>query len=508
MMQQDFLNDNEAELNWIEIKNLQPVSLNEIPVLGIDNLMSQIVEKIKSGNRLVQFFGSKGSNNILLYVILADDSFSKIYLTSSEFKNEKNYRSITSEIPSAHLFEREFYEEFGIKPDGHPWLKPVRKGIAGINSEEKKYEFFSMEGEEVHEVGVGPIHAGVIEPGHFRFSCHGEKVYHLEIELGFQHRDVENLFVAKANNPIYMIKLAESIAGDTVIGHAGTFVRAVESLSEINVSRRTKYIRSAMLEMERIANHLGDLAALSNDVAYLTGNSTFGALRTKIINSTMSICGNRFGRGQFSYGGINFDLTSQLKDEILSLVNRLNDDAALASEILFSSASVMERFEKTGVVQKNSASDIGMVGPAARASGLPVDVRSDHPFEAYEYFPFHKLTLDSGDVFSRAYIRFIEIQQSIQIINELIQNLPEGDFSKKAAPLNPNSFVVSMTEGWRGEISHSLITDEMGKIKLIKIKDPSFNNWFGLALAVRNEGISDFPLCNKSFNLSYCGFDL
>ncbi len=494
--------------NWIEIKNLQPVYLKDIPVLPIDDLRSQLIEKVRNEKRLVQLFGKKDSDKIILYAIAADDNNSKLFLTSSKFMKEGSYNSITTELPSTHLFEREFYEEFGIKPAGHPWLKPVRKGIAGINNAENKYEFFSMKGEEVHEVGVGPIHAGVIEPGHFRFSCHGEKVYHLEIELGFQHRGVENLFIEKKDHPVYLIKLAESIAGDSVIGHAGTFVRAMESLAGLNVSRRTKYIRSAMLELERIGNHLGDLASLSNDVAYLTGNAAFGALRTKIINSTMAICGNRFGRGMLNYGSINFDLSAELRDKILSAINQLNDDAAVAAEVLFSSASVMERFEKTGIVNKKTAAEIGMVGPAARASGLSIDVRSDHPFESYEFFPFHKLTMEHGDVFSRSYIRFIEIQQSIKIINELLENLPESDSPKGISSLQQDSLVISISEGWRGEIAHSLITDNLGKIAHLKIKDPSFNNWYGLALAVRNEGISDFPLCNKSFNLSYCGFDL
>jgi Ni,Fe-hydrogenase III large subunit len=305
-----------------------------------------------------------------------------------------------------------------------------------------------------------------------------------------------------------MLKLAESIAGDTMLGHSGTFVRSMESLAYSAVSKRAKFIRTVMLELERIANHLGDLSALSNDVAYLTGNAVFGALRTKIINASMLVCGSRFGRSLTAYGGVNFDINNGVKEKLSSTVNQLSDEVSLAAEVLFTSASVMERFEKTGIVEKDAAAGIGMVGPAARASGVSIDVRSDHPFESYEYFPFHKLTLNSGDVFARAYIRFVEIQQSVKIINELLENLPPGEFKIDLPDLKPESMVVSLTEGWRGEISHAILTDNSGRLKRIKIKDPSFNNWFGLALAVRDEGISDFPLCNKSFNLSYCGFDL
>ncbi len=178
-------------MNWIQIKNLQTVSLSDIPILPIDELQLQLIEQIKTGRRLVQFFGDNVEDGVILYVIVSDDNSSRLFAASAKFTKEKSYQSVSPDVPSAHLFEREFFEEFGITPEGHPWLKPVRKGIAGINSDETPYNFFSMIGEEVHEVGVGPIHAGVIEPGHFRFSCHGEKVYHLEIELGFQHRGVE-----------------------------------------------------------------------------------------------------------------------------------------------------------------------------------------------------------------------------------------------------------------------------------------------------------------------------
>ena len=495
-------------MNWVEMRNLKPVPLGEIPVHSIEELRRHVIESVGAGNRLVHFFGDRTDSGVTVYAVLADDNASRLYIASSYLQDKKSFDSVTPEIPAAHLFERELYEEFGIEPAGHPWLKPLRKGIPGIDLSEDQYQFFGMKGDEIHEVGVGPIHAGVIEPGHFRFSCHGEKVYQLEIKLGFQHRGVEGLFVRNVSHPIYLEKLAESVVGDTVIGHAGGFIRAFESLAGTAVPRRAKVIRTVALELERIAVHLGDLSALSGDVAYLTGNSVFGALRTKVINTTMAICGNRFGRGLMKLGGVDFDITAGLHDQILSTIDKLEDDVALASEVLFSSASVLERFEKTGVVSRETAAAIGMVGPAARSSGVPVDVRSDHPFGGFEFLPVHKLTLPGGDVFARAYIRFIEIQQSIKIIREQLGGLAEGKIRQTTGSLRPDSLVISLTEGWRGEIAYVLITDSEAKIRRVKIKDPSFNNWFALSLAVRGEGISDFPLCNKSFNLSYCGFDL
>ncbi|MCL5031211.1 MAG: NADH-quinone oxidoreductase subunit C [Bacteroidetes bacterium] len=493
---------------WTEIKNLQSVSLKEIPNLEFHKLREQIVEMISKGCRLIQFFGEKINSGVILYVVLADDEQSKLFIASSNFNDGDSFDSITPEFKSFHLFEREFYEQFGIKPQGHPWLKPVRKGIAGISKEEIPYEFFKMIGEEVHEVGVGPIHAGIIEPGHFRFSCHGEQIHHLEIELGFQHRGIEELFIRNKNNPVYLLKLSESIAGDTVVGHAGTFARAIESLSENNISRRAMVIRTIALELERIGIHLGDLSALSGDVAYLTGNAAFGALRTKVINTTLAICGSRFGHGMIAVGGVNYDISSELKEKILDTINKLEEDVEIAAEVLFSSASVLARFEKTGIITNEIAKEIGMVGPAARASGVAIDIRSDHPFGGFSLFPVHKLTLKSGDVFARAYIRYIEITQSIKIIKEQLETFSEGELKKTSSELKPNHFVISLAEGWRGEISHTAITDENGRLRKYKIKDPSFNNWLAVALSVKNNGVSDFPLCNKSFNLSYSGFDL
>ena len=495
-------------MNWCEIKNLQSVSLDEIPRLEFAELRKQIIQKILKGYRVVQFFGDKEMNSVILYVVLADDEQSKLFVAASIFEEGGTFESITPEVKAFHLFEREFYEQFGIKPEGHPWLKPVRKGIAGVSSEEIQYEFFKMEGEEVHEVGVGPIHAGIIEPGHFRFSCHGEQIHNLEIELGFQHRGIENLFLKNKSKPEFLLKLSESIAGDTVIGHAGTFARAIESLGNIDVSRRAIVIRTIALEMERIAIHLGDLSALAGDVAYLTGNAAFGAMRTKIINSTMSICGSRLGHALIAIGGVNYDINIELGENIFQTLTLLEKDVELAAEVLFSSASVLARFEKTGVVSLETAKQVGLVGPAARACGAALDVRNDHPYDGFALFPVHKFTLKSGDVFARAYIRYVEIIQSIKIIKELLESTMEGELKKTTSKLLPNKFVVSMSEGWRGEIVHASITDKAGQLKKYKIKDPSFNNWIAVALSVRNNGISDFPLCNKSFNLSYSGFDL
>ncbi|RPH99104.1 MAG: hydrogenase, partial [Calditrichaeota bacterium] len=344
------------------IKNLQPIAIEHIPCLPIDDLREKLVEDMATGKRVVQFFGDSVRDRINLYVVMADDAASTLSIMKTDFTANSGYAALTPLMPAFHMFEREFFEQYGIEPAGHPWLKPVRRGIAGISTEEKPYSFFNMAGDQIHEVGVGPIHAGVIEPGHFRFACFGEDIHHLEIQLGFQHRGVESLFIHHQHRPSYLLHLAESIAGDTVIGHTTAFISAMEALRGILISRRAQLIRSLMLELERIGNHIGDLSALANDIAYLTGNAVFGALRTKVINTSLSICGSRFGRGMIEYGGVNFDLDDRLIGEIKANLIKIEQDVDLASEVLFSSPSVLARFEKTGVVSQQTAKAIGLVG--------------------------------------------------------------------------------------------------------------------------------------------------
>jgi len=420
----------------------------------------------------------------------------------------QHYRSLTPELPQAHMFEREFFEETGIEPIGHPWLKGVRFSALrpDKNSTMESYKFFKMEGDEVHEVGVGPVHAGIIEPGHFRFMCHGERVYHLEMQLGYQHRGVEGLFVKHGNK--FAPHLAESIAGDTVVGHALAYCSLMEALSWTEVSKRAHAIRGAALELERAAMHTGDLSAICSDIAYLPGNAVFGANRTTLINTSMLISGSRFGRGLLRPGGVVYDISPETAGIVKKNITDAYENIRIMAETMFSSSSVLSRIQQTGILEKQTAIDAGVIGFAARASGVALDSRSDHPYGIYNYMPIHKLTMDTGDVFARSYLRYMEITQSIELIKEIMDNMPSGELMMELGVLQPDSFSVSIAEGWRGAIVHAAITDKKGDISRYKIKDPSFNNWYGLALSLRHDGISDFPVINKSFNLSYCGNDL
>lgn len=494
---------------FLTAKNNRSVSIGDIPLINENDFRNTILNMINDGKRIVSYFGYKNNSKITVYAVLCDDENSKIIITSTIFEKDR-YLSMSNEIPSIQLFERELYEEFGIYPENHPWLKPVRYPSQRVNKETeiKDYPFFSMTGEEVHEVAVGPIHAGIIEPGHFRFMCHGEKVYNLEIQLGYQHRNIENLFLEDCNIN-RKISLAESICGDSVIGHTMCFANGIESLMGITIPRKAMIIRGLSAELERIAIHIGDLGAISNDIAYLIGNSNYGATRTIVINTLLEICGSRFGRGLIGIGKVNFDIAPHLKETIINNLKKTEKNIDIISETLFSSPSVLSRLDGIGAVDYQTAQKIGLVGFTGRASGIKNDVRTEHPYGVYIYHPVYSTTLKTGDVFARAYIRYIEIKQSINYVRELLENIREEDeIIAKQNNLSRKSMVVSMVEGWRGEIVHCIITDSSGNISRYKIKDPSFNNWQGLEQALRNNLISDFPLCNKSFNLSYCGFDL
>ncbi len=490
-------------MNWLKTKNNTKLNLSDIPELRMGDLRKEIISLNK---RPVAFFGKDwGLGRVKLFVVLADDKAGELYVSSALFAaDEKAYECITNEIPSFHIFEREFYEDFGIEPLNHPWLKPVRRN-------QDKYPFFEMQGEEVHQVGVGPIHAGVIEPGHFRFMCNGETVYHLEIMLGYQHRGVEELMLTQPSN-----QLAESVCGDSVIAYNTAFSQVMELLKGVNVSDKAQLIRKLALEMERAAIHIGDLGAIAGDIAYLMGASVFGVTRTLVINTMLEFSGSRFGRGLITTGGVNFDLDDEKIERAIKTFAKVEKDVDRMAKTMLKNSTVMSRLEKTGTISTERAIEAGFVGMAARAAGVELDSRFDFPDKWIKELDIENKPFNGvGDVNSRFKLRYKEVMQSLSIIRKIFEKLKEF----KNEPINcgyevmnkenaKDAFVISIVEGWRGEVVHIALTDGSGALSKYKIKDPSFNNWFVLALAVRNNGISDFPLCNKSFNLSYCGNDL
>lgn len=504
-------------MKGVDIRNGGVVRRSQIPLLSVADFRGWIADRVKKGARIASLFGESNDERLHLFAILANDLTGKISIARTAI-TEEAFPSMTPEVPQAQLFEREIAEQYGVIPEGHPWFKPVRfhhsyrpgHDAWGRSTDSAILpgvaDFFQVQGEEVHEVAVGPVHAGVIEPGHFRFQCHGEHVFHLEIALGYQHRGIERAIQGGPHRRT-MFQM-ETIAGDTTIGHALAYCQAVEALSGTPVTARAQAIRGIALELERLANHTGDLGALAGDVAYLPTASYCGRLRGDFLNMTAAICGSRFGRGLLRPGGVGFDLQSSEVDSLRKRLVTAMKEVKEAVQLLWETPTVMERFENTGRVSAEDALAIGLVGPAARACGLARDVRHDYPSGIFRFAHVPVMTSHYGDVNSRAFVRWLEIQQSAQFILHQLENLPQTAIRNDQRPLQGDSISVTLVEGWRGEICHVAGTDEAGRFRRYKITDPSFHNWFGLALALRDGQISDFPLCNKSFNLSYCGHDL
>jgi Ni,Fe-hydrogenase III large subunit len=482
--------------------NASKVPWAAIPVFSATKLVRLTGEMIQAGARLCAWFGVPDHDETTLVAVLAKDDESLLAVARSE-PVRGTYPSLTVSHPQAHLFEREVWEQHGLVPAGHPWLKPVRRadGNAPANA-----PFFRMDGGEVHEVAVGPVHAGVIEPGHFRFQCVGEEVMNLEIALGYQHRGIEEA-LADGPHPATVFQM-EAVAGDASIAHATAHAMAMEALGGTEAPLRAQWLRAIALELERLATHTGDLGALAEDVAFLPTSSACGKIRGDFLNLTALLCGNRFGRGLVRPGGCLKDLEP---DRLRTLTERLKThlaDVEQAISWFWDAASVRVRFRDVGVVHPAQAEDIGLVGPCARACGLVRDVRFDHPAGWHRFSQTPVAVWPSGDIFARARVRALEVERSGRYLLEQLAIPVEGAIRTEPAAPQPDALAVALVESWRGEVCHVAVTNHLGRYRRYKVTDPSFHNWTGMVLALRGTAISDFPICNKSFNLSYCGFDL
>jgi Ni,Fe-hydrogenase III large subunit/Ni,Fe-hydrogenase III component G len=459
----------------------------------------------------------------LYYLFSLADDGSWVILMTELAANDRLYRSITPHVHAAKWYEREIRDMFGLIAEGHPdlrrlvrhehWPKgthPLKKEFPWntvLERRQGEYAFRHIEGEGVFEVPVGPIHAGIIESGHFRFSVAGEPIMQLEIRHFWKHRGVEKLF--ENLSLVNGAALAEKVSGDTAFGHSLCYCQAVETLMGIEAPPRARYLRTLFLELERLHNHIGDVGAICNDTAYAVAHAHCGRMKERIMQLNDRLTGSRFLRGVNVVGGVTVDVRRGLLDAVVRELDEIEEDFGEVTQILFANASLADRLETTGVLKERTAWDHAVVGVAGRASNINRDIRRDHPFAAYKDLALKVPVYHYGDVRSRMRVRIDEIHETMSLIRQVRKGLPGGPIAGTDLPLpSPGEWALSAVEGWRGEILYMVMAGTDGRIHRCKVRDPSFVNWPAIQLAVLGNIIPDFPLINKSFNLSYAGTDL
>jgi Ni,Fe-hydrogenase III large subunit len=434
--------------------------------------------------------------------------------------DDPRFPSLATLCYPASRYEREIRDLFGLHPVGHPDLRPlVRHGFwpeqyhpllkdaappGEFADDGSPFPFLRVEGEGVYEIPVGPVHAGIIEPGHFRFSVDGETILDMKSRLYFTHKGTEKLFEGKL--PEEALPLSERISGDTAVGHSMAFCQAVEALSETEVPPRARFLRTVLLEMERLANHVADFGMIASDTGFALAHAHAYRIREGLFRLNKALTGHRLLRGLIVPGGVSRDISGDVP--LLPELDRVSRDFEELVAICLTNSMLRDRLRGAGRLERETARDQGVLGVVARASGIDRDVRRDHPFAAYSELPFRVIVEETGDVQARAFVRIGEFRESVGLIRQALKRMPGGGLRSLPLPLPPRRSAFGLVEGWRGAVLHWIQSDGAGHLHRVKVKDPSFVNWRALSYALRGNIVPDFPLCNKSFNLSYSGNDL
>jgi Ni,Fe-hydrogenase III large subunit/Ni,Fe-hydrogenase III component G len=432
-----------------------------------------------------------------------------------------SFTSLAAEFPSVNWQEREIQDWFGLEAVGHPnprrvalhdnWpdVHPLRKNFPLDTVlppfEGERHVYRPAIGEGVFHILVGPVHAGIIEPGHFNFTVAGEPILYLQLRMFYTHKGTEKLFenftIPRA------VFLAESVSGDSAFSHGTAFCRAIEAAAEIEVPARAQFLRTILLELERVANHVADTGAIANDVGFVIANAHAGRVRELVLDLCETLTGSRLLRGMVAVGGVRRDWQKAQVEAIESTLKIVEREFCDLVTIIQSSNSTRERLEHTGILRPVKAQMLGIVGVAGRASGIDLDVRRDHPYEAYRHLPITVPVYQAGDVRHRLQVRIDEVAESIQIVRAAVARLPEGSYRAPTQRIPSGRCALSAVEGWRGEILYWVRTGDDNHLERCKIKDPSLNNWPALVEAMEGNIVADFPVINKSFNMSYSGTD-
>ncbi len=462
----------------------------------------------------------KESGNFVIYCVFVDSKNSQWVIVSMDVLQENpSFSTLAKSMHSASLFEREIWEMFGIVPIGNPDLRrlnlhdevwpqgnyPLRKDFQKVQAGDlSAYKLKRVEGEGVFEVPVGPVHAGIIGPGHFRFSVAGEPIINLEIRLGFTHRGAEKLFESKSY--LDAIRLSECVSGDSSFAHSLSFANAIEKISEVKVPRKAAYVRGIFLELERMYNHVNDIGGIAIDVGFSFPSGYAAIIKESILQLNEKLTGSRYLKKVNVAGGTLVDIDETKKHILLESLKKIRHDFNQLVKMLNASVSFMDRVDTTGVLKRKTAEDLGVIGLVARACGIPTDLRKY--FQGiYKEAKFKMSIQESGDVLARLRVRISEFEESCRLIKEFAQKLVKDEQVRVNAELKGGS-ALGFSEGWRGPVLYWVKTNSAGAIERCKIVDASFRNWQGLSYAVLGNIIPDFPLCNKSFDLSYSGNDL
>jgi Ni,Fe-hydrogenase III large subunit/Ni,Fe-hydrogenase III component G len=437
---------------------------------------------------------------------------------------EPSYPSIAAKHPVANWFEREVMDFFGLAPVGHPnparvalhddWPEgawALRKDFPYDRAVQRApgdfHPFRPVTGEGVFQVPVGPVHAGIIEPGHFRFGVAGEPVLYLQLRLFYVHKGIEKRFEHLPWR--HGLLLAESISGDTAVGHALAYAHAIERLADVTVPPRARALRVVLLELERVYNHTADIGALATDVAFLVPASRAQAMREGLVRLQDHLFGTRLLRGTIALGGVKRDLLPEGRNLLRTHLRTFEKEFDSLITLLVDSGTFTDRIDGTGILSNQAARDLGIVGVAARASGVDADFRRDHPHDDdYDGVRFEVPVEEGGDARARLMVRAREVEQSLSILHQVLDRLPDTPLvTPLPERLPPRSSALGWVEAWRGPCTHWVATDEKGGIARVKVTDPSSLNWPGLIQAIPGNIIPDFPVINKSFNFSYSGND-
>lgn len=473
-----------------------------------------------AGARLVALWGMEGTGGPSVHAAYAEAD--RLLWVELMLDASRRFPELASVFPCATRMQRAVADMSGLQADGardsRPWLDhglwaglaPLAAGSTptgeSLETLPADYAFVRVEGDGVHEIPVGPVHAGIIEPGHFRFSVVGEKVLRLEERLGYTHKGVERRFTELA--PLDAHRLAGRVSGDSTVAFAWAYCMALESAAESQIPERAQWLRALMLERERVANHLGDLGALGNDAALAFGLAQFSRLREDWQRLSKEAFGHRFMMDAVVPGGVAADLSMPQRDAMRQQCEAVEIDVRRLRQIYDEHAGLQDRFMTTGRVTPELAARLGLTGMAGRASGQAHDLRCDHGLQPYGQLSAKIASQTTGDVAARVAIRFDEVCESLRLIRELCSSLPAGATTCTVASPSREACGIGWVEGWRGEVLVALHLSDDGRIARCHCHDPSWQNWPVLEHAVIGNIVPDFPLINKSFNLSYSGHDL